>query len=318
MDLDSILEKASKLKIAVIGDLIIDHYIYGKANRLSPEAPVAVVEPFEEEIKMGGAGNVFMNLMELTGVDLYCNALSNHPFDGIPGFNFNYYPCSRKTRIMSGNHHMLRIDRESEESQIEWLPFKSFEWWEMLQQKFGEYNCIILADYHKGVLSDSLINAIIELAKHYNIPVIVDAKKQFGRYRGATVIKCNEKEYKNMDRCSRMGHTAEQAAQALDIKWFVVTQGEGGICFFSCDGDGQGIAGYPIKLIDVCGAGDTVTAILAMVIAADETIRDAIDLANIAASEVVQHSGVHPITKEELIRRYKEVQQWKYGNKNSD
>lgn len=315
MDLDNILEKASKLKIAVIGDLIIDHYIYGKINRLSPEAPVPVVEPFEETYKMGGAGNVFMNLFDLTQVDLYCNALSEHPFQEIPGLHVNYYPCATKTRIMNGNHHLLRIDRESEPDQIEWLPFKNFEWWKELQSKMWDYDCIVLADYHKGVLSDSLIHAILELAvDHYNIPVIVDAKKEFGRFQGATVIKCNESEYKNMKRCSRMGKTAESALQAFDIKWFVVTSGERGICFYSRDGDTEGVCGingYPIKIVDVCGAGDTVTSILAMVIAAGGSINEAIDLANIAASEVCQHPGVYAIKRTDLVRRYKEVQEWK-------
>lgn len=304
MNLPNLLTRAAELKIAVIGDFIEDRYVLGSVDRISPEAPVPVVSQQLTFSKPGGAGNVYMNLCNL-GVKtaLFCNThdtfetakITAHE-NGIVYKHENRHAI--KTRIMSGSHHLLRIDDEIDPMQIEWLPFTAYSWWKDLEEKMGEYDCIVLADYHKGVLSDSLINAIMELAPKYKIPVVVDAKRGYDRYEGATVVKCNQKEYDDMPGWS-----------AQTCQWLVVTDGESGMRFYDKE-HMEAFPGHKVNIIDVCGAGDTVTAVLAMMIAINDPINpidDACIIANIAASEVCRHVGVHAISKEELINRWEEV-----------
>lgn len=147
--IEDILERASKLKIAVIGDLIIDQYIFGDVTRLSPEAPVPVLNRTETKTCMGGAGNVFMNLINLgVDADLFCN-FNQTPFWDVSLMDkifCNNYPAAIKTRLMSDQHHLLRVDNEIMWDAIEWHTFSQLSWWKHLQDQFGEYDCIVLVD----------------------------------------------------------------------------------------------------------------------------------------------------------------------------
>jgi rfaE bifunctional protein kinase chain/domain len=310
MNIELLLTQASKLKIAVIGDFIEDRYIIGAVDRISPEAPVPVVNQHLTFSKPGGAGNVYMNLCNL-GIEthLFCNThdkytltTMTHHEKGKVYSNQNRHAI--KTRVMSGSHHLLRIDEELDPMQIEWLAFREFSWWKELEEKMGEYNCIVMSDYGKGVLSDSVINGVMELAIHYKIPVVVDAKRDFKRYKGATVIKCNQKEYEALP----LDVYQFNPALRFGAKHFIVTCGEMGMTAYSEAGHiTEGINAHSVNIVDVCGAGDTVTAILAMMTGINESVQPACELANIAASEVCCHVGVHAITKEELIKRFNEV-----------
>lgn len=292
MDIQAILDRAATLKIAVIGDLILDHWIYGECHRISPEAPVPVVCKTGSSITLGGAGNVFMNLIGL-GVDaeLYCN------YDGpmIGGYydkiHCNEYPCAKKTRVMCGNHHMLRIDDEITENQIEWNQYNQFSWWETLMNKFEEYDVIVFSDYHKGVCSDSVINTIMEFVhitktKGKEILTVVDTKRAFNRYHGASVIKCNEHESENL---------------LLNSTWTIVTLGSKGMMFSGKNGHQGKVAGIDVPIIDVCGAGDTVTAAIAACLSGYPAIETVCEFANLAASIVCRYPGVYPIKKEDLL-----------------
>lgn len=323
MNITTILEQAATKKIAVIGDFILDVHMRGSVDRVSPEAPVLVCLNPDRTLTPGGAGNVYMNLCNL-GVQthLYCN--SSDPFstmqllDHVNGESFiNQNQNAIKTRVMSGNHHLLRLDTEIPYDQIEWLTFKQFSWWRQFEENCGQYDCIVFADYHKGVVSDSLINGVMELAAHYGIPVVVDAKRDFHRYKGATVVKCNKKEWEARD----------TRKSPDDFKNWVVTLGASGMFYFDAkDTSITQIDGVPINIVDVCGAGDTVTAIIAIIMGLsllnqtllsieahgkliENPIVIACELANIAAAEVCSHAGVYAITKEDLIRRYDEVSQ---------
>jgi rfaE bifunctional protein kinase chain/domain len=300
MNIKLLLTHASTLKIAVIGDMIEDRYLLGSVDRISPEAPVPVVAKQIAFSRCGGAGNVFMNLVNLgVNTDLYCTyGKGDYPWPMEYNENIKTHEGSHaiKTRIMSGSHHLLRIDNEIDPMQIEWLPFKAYSWWNELEQKFGEYHCIVLSDYNKGVLSDSLINAIMELAIHYKIPVVVDAKKDYHRFKGSTIIKCNQKEYE----ATATWHTSIS-------RWRVVTEGESGIMYTNGEGIRGRVNGHSVPIVDVCGAGDTVTAVISIMTALNEDVQDGCSLANIAAAEVCTHPGVHAISKEELIKRYNEL-----------
>lgn len=307
INLPEILEKASKLRIAVIGDLIQDEYIVGDVERISPEAPVQVVNQTEHKVSMGGAGNVFMNLLNL-GVksDLYCYFKGEKEFWDSQqiGFWYHDYPHAIKTRIMCGYHHLLRVDKEARPNEIEWLQFNGISWSQDLLSRFEMYDAIVLSDYNKGVLSDSVINTVFDYALKCGIPVIVDAKKDFHRFKNAHILKCNYKEW-----CGPKPDGVKNIVNMVDklsLGHFIVTRGDKGVLY--CSGVDHGdsidqVNGIPVHNVDVCGAGDTVTAVLAMMV--KEPIRHGVILANIAAAEVCKHSGVHPITKEELSEAFK-------------
>lgn len=306
MNISKILDQASKLKIAVFGDYIEDRHLRGTVDRVSPEAPVVIVANPSEVRTAGGAGNVFMNLCNL-GVEthLFCNATDPYHaskiLDHVNGYTWiNQNSNAVKTRVMSGNYHLLRLDTEIPYDQIEWLPFNQFSWWPQFERSCGEFDCIVFSDYEKGVVSDSLINGVMELAAVYGIPVVVDAKRDFHRYKGVTVLKCNKKEAEQIERTEFIAKN--------NIKYLVVTYGEEGISVYDQHGDAEGVDGIHINIVDVCGAGDTVTAIIAMVIGLeDSNLINAIKLANIAAAEACSHPGVHAISKEQLIHRFNEV-----------
>lgn len=298
IDIKKILDRASTLKIAVIGDLIMDTYLYGEVNRVSPEAPIMVLEKRGTKTTMGGAANVFQNLIGLgVDADLYCN-YDSHPFwdQSLNDKIFcNPYPFSRKTRIMCGNHHLLRIDDELSPTDMPGQTYKQMSWWQELMDKFEKYDTIVMADYGKGVLSDSVINTIIEFSYINPKKIIVDAKKDFHRFSRVAAIKCNNKEAAIINKCDYL--------KKNDIMMWYVTQGESGIYYYSKLGLSDGVDGIPVNIVDVCGAGDTVTAALAVVISEEGyNIREAAEFANICASEVVKHAGVVPITREMLLR----------------
>lgn len=286
MDIHKILEQASKLHIAVVGDFINDKYVFGDVDRISPEAPVIVVKVTGRKSNWGGAGNVVKNLEGL-GVKV--------------NFFFEKARSTTKTRVMSGNHHLLRID---DEDVFDGETFEMTTWLNELEGGISArtYDCVVISDYHKGVVTHELAQRIIKACNEANVPVVVDAKKEFEKFKGATVLKCNQKEYIELLKTApRLPDT-----RWLGVEYHAVTCGEHGISIYY-DNDGEGFDGHKIDAVDVCGAGDTVTALLAISITGIGGIIKGCELANIAASEVCMHSGVYAITKEDLIRRFNEV-----------
>lgn len=294
-----LLDRASRLKVAVIGDLIQDQYIDGSVTRISPEAPVPVLLQKNTYSTLGGAGNVWQNLINLgVNAHLYCNC--NYIFHESLQDNrifINDYPHSVKIRMVCNGQQLLRVDRE-EFNAVEQLTFKHFSWWRDLLENFSSYDCIIFSDYGKGVCTESVINTVMEGANQFSVDVIVDTKGEFYRYKGADVIKCNNIE------ASGMVHEAK-FVQELDITYLVITKGANGVSWYSADRE-DGVYGIPVDVVDSCGCGDTVTAILPLL--KHYSIQDVIELANIAAAEVCKKRGVFPITKEILINAIPNVE----------
>ncbi len=294
IDIHAILDQASKLKVAIIGDLIEDIYITGRVDRISPEAPVPVLLQENKYSTLGGAGNVWQNLKNL-GVDahLYCNCnyLFHQAIHEDESIHVNQYPHSTKIRMVSNGQQLLRVDRE-EFNAVESLSFRHFSWWRELLENLGGYDCIIFSDYGKGVCTSSVINAVMTEANLQLKNVIVDTKNQFDRYIGASIIKCNDKE------ASGMVHEAK-FVKDLRIFALVITKGASGISWYTEEQE-DGVNGIPIDVVDPCGSGDTVTALLAL-FDNGVSLKDMITLANIAAAEVCRHRGVFPITKEILL-----------------
>jgi len=291
MNIQELIDKAPKLKIAIIGDLIEDRYIFGDVERVSPEAPVIVVLKKSESSYLGGAGNVLINLLNI-GVDTYLftrgdkNAwqtnLSTFIHSGITPV---------KTRIMSNNHHLLRIDEE-DLNQYD-VSYDDLQWREDFETLLPSLDCVIFSDYHKGTISDDIAKTIIHLCTDKNIPVIVDAKRDFRKYQFATVIKCNKHEAKGLN--------IDELRVLLKANYFVVTIGELGSILYSSTGKDH-IPSVDVGVVDVCGAGDTVTAVLALAYSCGLLIGPALELANQAAAEVCKHAGVYAIKKEDLLK----------------
>lgn len=304
MSTQEILDKASKLKIAVIGDYMLDRYIFGDVDRVSPEAPVIILNKKGQRESLGGAGNVFMNLIGL-GVDAYLFSCGGYSESDAVFIHPGRVPV--KTRIMSGNHHILRIDEEDIDPK--YIDYDEVYWREDFEKLFSlGLDAVIFSDYHKGMISTSIARTIITMCNDNNVPVIVDAKREFGKYNGATVIKCNRKAF--VDILHQFDIKSLDVRKMFECKYFVETMGEMGISVYyeGIDGtdqpfeDGEGFDSPKVDIVDVCGAGDTVTAVMALIYAVGLPITTAAEMANKAAAETCRHPGVYAITKEDLLR----------------
>lgn len=291
MIFQELLEKAPKLKIAVIGDYIADCYLFGDINRISPEAPVPVITPTKRIRKPGGAGNVVRNLLNI-GVDTYLFTTGDRDHD-LPRDVVFYHPgiIPTKTRIMSGIHHVIRIDEEQQQT----CRYDDVLWRYDFESALRSLDAIVFSDYHKGVIDETIAHTVITMACEKGIPVIVDAKRDFMKYKHSNIIKCNQKE---ADAALLL---PSHLRLELMANYFVVTCGEQGISWYDSEGF-NGVNGIESAIVDVCGAGDTVTAMLAACYAAGFNIMKSVTLANIAAAETCKHVGVYPITKEDLLK----------------
>jgi rfaE bifunctional protein kinase chain/domain len=291
--LENIINNASKLKIAVIGDFIEDRYVIGDVDRISPEAPVPVVKVTGQISSSGGAGNVYENLKGM-GVKtyLFCDAdLTLFSNDAIIYADRKEH-CV-KTRIMSGGHHIVRFDNEIVPI---FRALQDMRWSHIFEAALSELDAVVIADYHKGVVGDDVAENVINLCNKHNVPVIVDAKRDFGRFEGATIFKCNGKEW------DASGYTPTRFLQKLNVGELVVTEGSKGIHAFDLTLSVRE-DGYKIPITDTCGAGDTVTAILAVCKALKiEIVMTAAGIANRCAAEVCKHPGVYAIQRDDLIK----------------
>ncbi|MBE7177065.1 MAG: D-glycero-beta-D-manno-heptose-7-phosphate kinase [Mucilaginibacter polytrichastri] len=302
--------------ILVIGDAMIDHYIWGQANRLSPEAPVPVVEARSETFTLGGAANVALNL-QILGVKtaLACLAGQDDAHDQLRVLlqesqvdNLVFAEAERfttqKTRVMAGSHQLVRIDRESTHALSAENEPKIME---ALEKLIGEATLILLSDYNKGMLSPGLCGRIITLAAKQGKKIIVDPKgKDYSKYAGAFIIKPNRKELAEASGMSALSTDEEliSAAQVIigqtDAKYIIVTLSEEGIAII---GEGR-ITRMPVKatnVYDVTGAGDTVLATLAFGLAHDLPIEDACEMANHAAAIALRKVGNAAVSVHDIL-----------------
>jgi D-beta-D-heptose 7-phosphate kinase/D-beta-D-heptose 1-phosphate adenosyltransferase len=308
----------SKKIILVIGDVMLDRYLIGSVNRISPEAPVPVVLLKGSEDRAGGAANVAANLSGLglctqiigcigddaTGVTLK-QIIADSGVDTELVMRSTQRPTISKTRVMSGNQQIVRIDDEST------LAFTLEENQQLLNHVANALSqkpaMVILSDYAKGLLSDASCQAIIQQCKQLGIPVIADPKgRDYSKYQGANALTPNKKETAEacgvaMHETDALLQAAKQLKEQLGLDFLAVTRGEEGISFI----DAQQIEHIPAtakKVFDVSGAGDTVIATLAAGMVHGLTPHDALQLANIAAAIVVGKVGTVPVTQAELLK----------------
>lgn len=297
--------------ILVVGDLMIDHYIWGNCNRISPEAPVAVINVENETNNLGGAGNVVANLKALgSNVGIISVIGNDETGNLIEKFlkdldTRNYLikqdnrKSSKKTRIMASNQQVIRVDKESIENIIcEDELINKFE------NIVDDFDVILLSDYGKGVLTSKVCENLIKLSHRYNKQVLVDPKgKDYCKYKGATFLTPNKKEASEATNIQINNKISLETAikklkNEFNLTYSIITMSEDGIAFF--DDNLKIFPALAKEVYDVTGAGDSVLATLGYCIAKKYSIEEAIKMANLAAAVVVGKVGSASATLEEI------------------
>jgi rfaE bifunctional protein kinase chain/domain len=304
-------------RIAVVGDMMLDGYFWGDVKRISPEAPVPVLEVEEEFFRFGGAANVALNILTLGGIPLPIGVIgydnygtifssllkeNNISDDGI--IIDDERPTTTKTRVIANNQHVVRIDKESKAYINGNVQKKLLEY---VKSILGNIDGIILQDYNKGILTPSLISEIISMANKKNILITVDPKfDNFFEYKNVTVFKPNRKETESVlgiriKSDEDISSAGKELLQKLKAKYILLTLGEGGIAVFENGDKEKRMPTKARKVADVSGAGDTVISTLTIGLASGANIYEACYLANYAAGIVCGDVGIVPIEKEKLF-----------------
>jgi rfaE bifunctional protein kinase chain/domain len=317
----NILNSFRGKRIAVIGDIMLDKYVFGHVSRISPEYPVPVVDVTHEDHRLGGAANVALNTLSLgaetiligiTGADanreILLDLFRNHGLATEGLICDPSRPTTCKTRILSQNHHITRVDFESRKEidlETEQAVLASFD------ALLDSIDAVVLEDYNKGVLSAQLIQNIIASAKKRHLPVLVDPKlSNFFAYKGCSVFKPNLSEMAaslgivlhNND--IEIEHACRLLQEKLEAETIIVTRSDKGMTIY--DGSFTHIAATSLEVADVSGAGDTVIGILALGAAAGLDIVTNATLANLAAGTVCQEVGAVPVKADKLLKAYQE------------
>jgi rfaE bifunctional protein kinase chain/domain len=305
----------NQVKICVIGDMMLDHYINGSCDRISPEAPVQIVEVSGEIYSLGGAGNVLKNLqafgcqgslISISGNDDSSQIVTDELEKIKPVFYHLVKDSKRRTtiksRVIVNRHQLIRLDKEDK---IFCNDVIADEIIQFLKTKITDIDVLILSDYCKGVLSAYLVKAIIQLCDDYKVITIVDSKeKDLSKYKGVTVVKPNKKEASlasgiNIVNDETLEQACKKIADTTGCNTVIVTLSEDGIAIY----EDNKLSKKPTKALDVfdvTGAGDTVIASLSFALANKLTISEACDFANSAAAIVVAKFGSAVATLDEI------------------
>jgi len=314
--IEKIFRSFREKRIAVIGDVMIDKYIFGHVSRISPEYPVPVVDVTSESSRLGGAANVAVNthalgaetlLIGVTGNDAerrnLVSLMREHGLDPAMLLADSTRPTTCKTRILSQNHHITRVDYESRTPVDAGLEKRLLG---MFMEIAGTVDAVVLEDYDKGVLTPSLIASVIAICRERKTPVLVDPKlKGFFSYGGCTVFKPNLSELSaslgipvaNAD--SDVERVCLLFAAKLDVESLVVTRSEKGMTVY--DGSFTHIPALSLDVADVSGAGDTVIGTLALGLASGLDLVTSTRIANLAANTVCQEVGAVPVRPDKLF-----------------
>ena len=316
MDFDALFSGFNSKKVLVVGDAMIDAYMWGEINQMSPEAPVPVVEVKKHENRLGGAANVALNLQSMGATPILCSVIGNDSQsilfkELIQNANLSNKGLltskerrtTLKTRVIAENKHQLRIDEEDTH------PITcETEFLNLIQELIADVDVVILQDYNKGVLTAKVIAKVIEIANTKNIPSIVDPKKQnFLAYKNCTIFKPNLAEIKagmntdfNPDITQEIEKAAADLRELLNAKGVLLTLSGRGICINTKENFTHTPA-FKRNIIDVSGAGDTVVSVAALCLASNMNLNDLSVLSNLAGGLVCEEVGVVPIQKEKLL-----------------
>ena len=326
MNYKDLFDKFNGLRILVIGDVMLDAYVMGKVNRISPEAPVPIVSLENEDARIGGAGNVALNLLALGAKPIICGVIGEDSSgdkllnlfekngistDGL--VKSMVRKTTVKTRVISNKQQLLRIDSESTFPLLESEEIKLNN---TLQNIINQgVDGIIFEDYNKGVLTDSVIQNTIKIAKEKDIPTAVDPKKEnFLSYKGVSLFKPNLKELKeglnlNFDFNSNKD-LFEKGIEVLEEKLqneiSFVTLSENGV-FIKSQTEKYYLPAHMRSISDVSGAGDTVIAVATLCLISGASTKQIAEISNLAGGLVCEKSGVVSISKNDLLKEVSEL-----------
>jgi D-beta-D-heptose 7-phosphate kinase/D-beta-D-heptose 1-phosphate adenosyltransferase len=315
-----LIQRMRDSRVVIVGDIMLDRYLVGDAERLSPEAPVPVVTVRERTARLGGAANVAMNVAALGARSLLVGVVGDDT-DGaairqelaVGRLEDRYVlsvagrPTTSKTRIISRSQQIVRIDDEVETlldgSDLDKLV-------RVARDALADADALLLEDYNKGALPPKLIAAVMEVARRRGIPIVVDPKfRQFFEYAGATVFKPNRRELESALGAAvdlKNGNALPEVLARLKVDNLLVTLGAEGMVLVMKDGSLTHIPSIARSIYDVSGAGDTVTAWMGAALAAGASVREAAQLANYAAGVEVSKAGVATVSPEEVLAVHEE------------
>jgi D-beta-D-heptose 7-phosphate kinase/D-beta-D-heptose 1-phosphate adenosyltransferase len=316
-DLAALLKAVENVPVLVAGDVMLDRFVYGQVERISPESPVPVLSISRETSMPGGAGNTLANLrgmgasgavLSVTGDDAdgeeLISRMKETGLDPSGIITDDTRPTIVKSRFLAGHQQLLRADFErrvpvSKETEDRLL--------QTAEKIIGGMKAVIISDYGKGMLTPRVVKGLIDLAHKKSIPVIVDPKgNDYSRYKGADVVTPNKKELSeatngmNTSSDEDVVTAAQKLMQASGIKSVIATRSKDGMSVVGAKGEPLHLRGRDIEVFDVSGAGDTVVAVIGACLAAGGTLEQAAQLANIAGGIVVTKTGTAPIRIEEL------------------
>jgi D-beta-D-heptose 7-phosphate kinase/D-beta-D-heptose 1-phosphate adenosyltransferase len=315
-----LIQRMKNSRVVVVGDVMLDRYLIGDTERLSPEAPVPVVNVAERHAALGGAANVGANVAALGAQCLLVGAIGDDA-DGaairqelaVARLDDRFVltiagrPTTSKTRIIARGQQIVRIDDEVD-TLLEGTDLTRLI--HAAREALADADALLLEDYNKGALSPGLIGAVMEAARHRGIPVVVDPKyRQFFEYGGATVFKPNRRELESALGAAvdlQNGNALPEVLTRLKVDNLLVTLGSEGMVLVTRDGNLTRIPSIARQIYDVSGAGDTVTAWLGAALAAGATVAEAAQLANYAAGVEVGKPGVATVSPEEVLAAHEE------------
>lgn len=317
-DLQETIQRFSDLSIAVVGDLMLDEYVWGSASRVSPESPVLVVDVNRETAVPGGAANVAANIQALggraaifgvvgddeAGQELR-DSLHSRGADTKGVLVDPARPTTRKTRVVAQSQQVLRIDRELSKDLNEQVTSQLCG---LVADSAPQLNAVLVSDYAKGVGNSSSFPQLIQCAKGAGKPLVVNAKPKNTKFMsGASIVTVNVSEALAASQDDRFldDEAIHQAGAdlraAIGCEILVVTRGPKGLCAWQADQESVVVPAYPAEVYDVAGAGDTVAAVLTMSAAAGAPIEVGARIAVVAASIVVGKVGVATVSTEEIL-----------------
>jgi D-glycero-beta-D-manno-heptose-7-phosphate kinase len=310
------IDDFQKVKVLVIGDLMIDEYLWGSVDKISPEAPVPVVCIKKETHTLGGAGNVIHNLVAMGAIvsavgtagtgktgQMIFEKLEDLGIETDGIISEPQRPTTRKTRVIASNQQVLRIDKEIKKNinadTLEKLV-------KIVKKKILDVNVIILSDYDKGLITKKLVKQVVKLARQYNILTLADPKAlNFSKYESVSTLTPNKKEAglaANIDIESSKDIIAagEIIMEKVNLEKLLITCGKDGMVLFEKGGKPYIIESQAQQVFDVSGAGDTVISLLGLGLAAGATFKESAMIANAAAGIVVAKLGTATASVQEL------------------
>ncbi|MCS6822661.1 MAG: bifunctional ADP-heptose synthase [Cytophagaceae bacterium] len=315
--IEQLFETFNRLKVLVVGDVMIDSYLWGKVERISPEAPVPIVNVQKREIRPGGAANVALNLKSLGATPLlvsvvgkdddsekFIQLLNQHHIDADNIIRSANRITTIKHRILSGAHHLLRVDQETD-SEI--TPEEKEILFNKIHRLVHKCDVLLFQDYDKGVLTADIIERIIQTAEAAGVPVVVDPKKRnFLAYKNVTLFKPNKKEMREglkidsaLDTIEDIEHAVQLLKEKISAKNILLTLSEKGV-YIQSEKHKHHIPAHVRQIADVSGAGDTVISIAALCVALGLSAEHTAILSNLAGGIVCEYAGVVPIDKDRL------------------